>query len=278
MPDARIRDNIKPGTKVRIVERENQKSGKLTEGIVEKVLTNASRHPHGILVQLKEGMIGRVKEVIDGVSTAPTSISGTEKDLDSKKDKREFGFSKDLADNSVLSDKTTLEELIRNHENHFVEFKSSFRFDYKKFAATGVKDKSKDVEKSIAKTVAAFLNANGGIILIGISDEGKVLGIEEDLLMLNKHNTDTFRLQLKNSFASCLSNNIVFEHLKIGFQNVSEKMICILHLSPSPEPVFVKDGGREECYVRVDNESKQYQMSEFMEYWERRRRAKRRSR
>jgi uncharacterized repeat protein (TIGR03833 family) len=66
MSDGRKRANIKPGIKVRIVEKQNQKSGKLTEGIVDRILTSSAEHPHGIKVQLKEGAVGRVAEIIDG--------------------------------------------------------------------------------------------------------------------------------------------------------------------------------------------------------------------
>ena len=66
MSDGRKRANIKPGIKVRVVEKQNQKSGKLTEGIVDRILTSSAEHPHGIKVQLKEGAVGRVAEIIDG--------------------------------------------------------------------------------------------------------------------------------------------------------------------------------------------------------------------
>ncbi len=57
------RINIKPGLRVSIVLKENQKSGKLTEGIVKDILTNSSVHPHGIKVRLENGLVGRVKEI-----------------------------------------------------------------------------------------------------------------------------------------------------------------------------------------------------------------------
>lgn len=59
-----IRSDIKPGIKVKIVEKQNQRSGELTEGIVKDILTNASNHPHGIKVKLESGIVGRVKEII----------------------------------------------------------------------------------------------------------------------------------------------------------------------------------------------------------------------
>jgi uncharacterized repeat protein (TIGR03833 family) len=58
-----IRNNIKAGMLVAIVLKADQRSGKLTEGIVAKILTNSSTHPHGIKVKLKDGKVGRVKQI-----------------------------------------------------------------------------------------------------------------------------------------------------------------------------------------------------------------------
>jgi len=62
MVDGTKRENIKAGMKVKVVQKQDQRSGKLTEGVVSKILTNASTHPHGIKVMLEDGVVGRVKE------------------------------------------------------------------------------------------------------------------------------------------------------------------------------------------------------------------------
>jgi uncharacterized repeat protein (TIGR03833 family) len=54
---------IKPGQKVGVVLKEDQRSGKLTEGIVKDILTNSATHPHGIKVRLVSGQVGRVQEI-----------------------------------------------------------------------------------------------------------------------------------------------------------------------------------------------------------------------
>lgn len=59
------RENIKQGTKVMIVQKQDQRSGKLTEGVVQKILTNSYTHPHGIKVMLESGIVGRVKEILN---------------------------------------------------------------------------------------------------------------------------------------------------------------------------------------------------------------------
>ena len=58
------RENIKPGSKVRVVQKKDQYSGKLTDGIVQKILTKSPNHPHGIKVMLEGGIVGRVKTVL----------------------------------------------------------------------------------------------------------------------------------------------------------------------------------------------------------------------
>jgi uncharacterized repeat protein (TIGR03833 family) len=62
--DGQTRSNIKPGAHVRIVQKQDQRTGRLTEGVVSQILTNSSTHPHGIKVRLTNGIVGRVKEII----------------------------------------------------------------------------------------------------------------------------------------------------------------------------------------------------------------------
>jgi uncharacterized repeat protein (TIGR03833 family) len=59
------RANIKPGSHVRSVLKQDQQSGKLTEGIVKDILTKSRTHPHGIKVRLQSGQVGRVKEILE---------------------------------------------------------------------------------------------------------------------------------------------------------------------------------------------------------------------
>ncbi len=58
------RADIKPGLSVRVVKKEDQRTGKLTEGIVRDILTKSPTHPHGIKVRLEGGIVGRVKEIV----------------------------------------------------------------------------------------------------------------------------------------------------------------------------------------------------------------------
>ena len=61
--DSTIRSNIKIGQTVKVIQKQDQRTGKQTEGVVERILTNSSNHPRGIKVKLEGGIVGRVCEI-----------------------------------------------------------------------------------------------------------------------------------------------------------------------------------------------------------------------
>jgi uncharacterized repeat protein (TIGR03833 family) len=63
--NGQTRSNIKPGITVLIVLKQDQRSGKLTKGVVKDILTSSPTHPHGIKVRLVDGQVGRVKEIVN---------------------------------------------------------------------------------------------------------------------------------------------------------------------------------------------------------------------
>jgi len=60
------RSQIRPGMRVQVIEKQNQRSGLLTEGVVRRILTSSPAHPHGIKVMLEDGRVGRVQEIVSG--------------------------------------------------------------------------------------------------------------------------------------------------------------------------------------------------------------------
>ena len=64
MPDGRNRADIKIGLSVEVVQKQDQRTGKLTGGVVKKLLTSSANHPHGIKVLLESGVVGRVKNIL----------------------------------------------------------------------------------------------------------------------------------------------------------------------------------------------------------------------
>ncbi|MBN2354029.1 MAG: YwbE family protein [Spirochaetales bacterium] len=63
MKDGTVKSDIQPGLRVMVVLKEDQGTGKLTEGVVKDILTNSSRHPRGIKVRLESGLVGRVRRI-----------------------------------------------------------------------------------------------------------------------------------------------------------------------------------------------------------------------
>lgn len=66
--NGQLRSQIKPGLRVRIVLKQDQATGKLTEGVVQSILTSSPTHPHGIKVRLTSGVVGRVQEILPAES------------------------------------------------------------------------------------------------------------------------------------------------------------------------------------------------------------------
>ena len=66
--DGTKRSAIRPGLEVQIVQKHHQRSGQLTRGVVQDILTNSATHPHGIKVRLETGEVGRVKEILSKAS------------------------------------------------------------------------------------------------------------------------------------------------------------------------------------------------------------------
>lgn len=64
MKNVPARNELRLGQTVQVVEKQNQRTGKLTEGIITRILTKSSSHPHGIKVKLESGKVGRVKEIV----------------------------------------------------------------------------------------------------------------------------------------------------------------------------------------------------------------------
>ncbi|QTH42835.1 YwbE family protein [Cohnella sp. LGH] len=62
--NGKLRSDVKPGLQVDIVLKQDQRTGKLTRGIVKELLTNSPQHPHGIKVRLQDGQVGRVQNIV----------------------------------------------------------------------------------------------------------------------------------------------------------------------------------------------------------------------
>jgi len=144
-------------------------------------------------------------------------------------------------------------------ENEQVEFKSSMRWDWR------TKSTNKSLHKAVAVTIAGMLNAQGGRLLIGVADDGVVLGIEKDLDTLREANVDHFQLVLTDIVTSYLGMECM-SNVHPRFEILREKTICVVSIAPSPTPVYLRAGDGHEMWVRVGNSTRRLDVKEAVSY------------
>src|SRR3989344_5637280 len=147
-------------------------------------------------------------------------------------------------------------ELIKNKESEEIEFKSTLRTNLH------TNEFDKKMEFSALKTISAFLNSNGGTLLLGITDEGKILGIEQDKFP----DTDKFNLYLISLIKEKLGKKH-FHLIEIQNTLIEHRTIVKISCKKSKNPVFLKsDLNEEEFYIRMGPSSVQLKGSELVEY------------
>jgi predicted HTH transcriptional regulator len=140
-----------------------------------------------------------------------------------------------------------------------VEFKSSARWDLRE------NKKNPVLEQVILKTVAAFLNTDGGTLLLGVSDEGAVLGLEHDYQTLQKKNADGYELFLTELLLGHYGKDCS-PCVRITFHSLDSKEVCRLIAQPAPRPVWVKEGAEEHLYIRSGNSTRRLSTREALDY------------
>lgn len=159
----------------------------------------------------------------------------------------------------VSDSENELVETLQTGEHERLEFKTSFRWDEKR------RQVNKELEKAVLKTVAAFLNSDGGHLFIGVNDQGQPLGLETDFTSLPKPNQDGFENHFNNLFNQMIGPE--FRRLvKLNFNRLADKTICLINIEPSPKPAYLKNGESEDFYIRTGNATTSLKMSEATAY------------
>lgn len=164
----------------------------------------------------------------------------------------------DLKNNDGIED-AELKKLILIGENEKLEMKSTLRYDLRQNIV------NKNLEFVIAKTVSAFLNSDGGVLIIGVDDDGNALGLEKDIETLSKKDIDGFELHLRNIIKKYLGSNFE-KYLKVTFPTIDDKTICKVKILKSGKPVFANFEGKDGFYVRNGNSSIPKNREEQSEY------------
>ncbi|TLX76089.1 transporter substrate-binding domain-containing protein [Labilibacter sediminis] len=154
---------------------------------------------------------------------------------------------------------TDWQVILDKGENDLIEFKSSMRWDYRQ------EKPNKALEMVIVKTISAFLNTEGGMLFIGVDDDGNTLGLEPDYNSYSKKSRDGFLLGLTNLINQHLGKRI-HQFLNINIISINEKDVCIVNIDKGDKPVFIGKSDKEEFYIRTSASSQPLSMREAYEY------------
>ncbi|TSC75177.1 MAG: AAA ATPase [Parcubacteria group bacterium Gr01-1014_44] len=158
-----------------------------------------------------------------------------------------------------LPEENDIKKLAESGEHEKLEFKTSLRWDEKRNQV------NRELEKTIMKTVAAFLNSEGGHLLIGVNDQGQVVGLENDLASLPKPDMDGFQNHFNNLFSHMIGAEFR-RWVKLIFSRVDGKMVCWAKIEPGHKPVYLKTEKGEDFYIRTGNVTAPLKMSEAAAY------------
>ena len=160
-----------------------------------------------------------------------------------------------VGDSFEQIDSQRLRSLIDIGENDRFELKSTLRWNLK------ANKPGREIENACLKTMVAFLNTAGGILLVGVEDDGNVLGLDPDKFP----NADKYLLHVNNLIRERIGMEMA-QFIKFGIKQLDEKEILCVQCSPSPEAAFLKHDQNEDLYIRVGPGSRKLTSRETLTY------------
>jgi predicted HTH transcriptional regulator len=170
---------------------------------------------------------------------------------------------------------SNIDALIAAGESEHTEFKSSLHHPYgppspdlqRLQAQQAEKEIKKRLQKAITKTIAAFLNTNGGTLLIGVDDSGTVLGIEPDFgyLSKGKQNADEWMLTLKQAIITALGPE-VWSAIHASLVRHEQRTVAVVHCPPRASETWLREDGAERFYIRASNATEELTGRSLVKY------------
>jgi ATP-dependent Lon protease len=151
-------------------------------------------------------------------------------------------------------------ELITKGEGSKLEFKSSARWNFHKG------DKDHVLELAVVKTVAGFMNAHGGTLLIGVNDQGEPIGLASDYKTVQKGDRDRYENWLTGLFEKTIGKPALAS-LSIAFEDIDGNDVCRIDVKPADRPVYVRSTQQEaDLYVRLNNSTRLLNTKDALDY------------
>lgn len=173
-------------------------------------------------------------------------------------------FLNSICQTTEVVGKVSILDLIQDGESNELEMKSSMRWDYQQ----GRIDKK--MEQVILKTISALSNSDGGVLIIGVSDEGEILGLDNDYQSLNG-TKDEFELHLRDLVKNEFGTGFSATNLQVSFESYDDKEVCKVEVQKGIKPLYLqvidKNGQKQDkFYIRDGNSSKELGLTEIGDY------------
>lgn len=158
-----------------------------------------------------------------------------------------------------VQEEQDIREVIRQGEHEQLEFKTTLRWDVKRDQI------SKDLERGVMKTIAAFLNSTGGRLVIGVDDHHQVFGLESDIASLAKQNHDGFENHFNNLFVSMIGPEFR-QYVKLSFHYINDKSVSLIQVDQAHRPAYLKTEKGEDFFIRTGNATTALKVSQVAPY------------
>jgi hypothetical protein len=153
----------------------------------------------------------------------------------------------------------TIPEVIKAGESLHVEFKSSVRWDLQNNSI------NRGLETVIAKTIAGFCNTKGGSLVIGVADDGGIVGLEHDYQSLRDPGRDGFERMIIDIVKKKLGGDLG-TLIHFSFLDMNGKDVCMLSIEPAPRAIYLDEGGASVFYVRSGNSTRKLDVRDALNY------------
>jgi ATP-dependent Lon protease len=160
---------------------------------------------------------------------------------------------------SSLTEITPVEGLLVAGESKHVEFKATARWNMH------VEKVDKEIEHAVLKSVAGFMNARGGTLLVGVDDTGEPVGLDRDLATVHRRDLDGFEAWLTTLMEGGIGGAAT-SNADIDFPTVNGTTICRIRVHPSGSPTYVSMKDDEWFYVRLGNSTRRLSTREALDY------------
>lgn len=149
--------------------------------------------------------------------------------------------------------------LIAQGEHDRLEFKASLQWNLHKGAI------DKEMRAVVGRAIAGMMNRYGGTLLIGVADNGTIIGIENDLKAIRKGNEDGFQLEIVRIVETYLGLEYA-PYKQMHFESAGNHRVCIITIRPAPQPVYFRENNLSEFWVRLDNSTRKLDVKAAIAY------------